>query len=295
MNNKSLLPFISFICSFSLVVSGQSIDAQNLQEQIGKYSSYNHVLKTIKKSDGERMTQLFFMDYDTTTPHTVFSLKRADIASRGVSAPVTLFVHQGGLNIQSYSLQLSADGSKLAVGRNRVWKNQTDFLNEPTIDIVLYHLLPDGNLNTALGENGITYIDIPHAPGVEESVTSVVFNNAGNRLFVSMAKFGIYYINNLTRAKPLVTAIGLTSMALGTSVMEHIHHHGTESILAGTDNNTIYRLINLNTGVPYITLFCTECPVEKRQAPHPGKPAGESYIYSINANWIEENTQNRNE
>mgnify|MGYP000934489198 CR=1 FL=1 len=284
--------YLAAICFMGLSQRGF---ANTEEEAIGQftakarmqYSPYPQALKAPHTNNGQSLAQLFFIYYDTASLHPLYSLKRLDITPAGLATPVTLFTHTDSLHEQTYSLQLSADGSKLALGRNRLKQHQPDFLDQPDKDVVLYHLLPDGTLNTALGIAGVTYINIPNPPATDEAVVGMAFNRAGNRLFVAMANRGVFFINLLHHAAPVVTAINpVTTPLLSFSNLLHVQGHGVEMLLAGTDSQTIYRIENLNS-LPGVRLFCAPCPVDKNRVDAlPGKSGGDSYIYTVNEKWV---------
>lgn len=201
-----------------------------------------------KLLNGVKTRHLFYLDYNYVNLERQFSLRRIDITPNGISNPVTLFTHADQFDMHTYELELSSDGSKLAIGRHRNSTYTSPFLRFPDKDIVLYHLNANGSLNTALGTGGVTYIDIPHTTGYEESVVGIEFNAASNRLFASVANDRIYYITDLNNPTPTANPMNQTQTQPFTfSQMELIYNGGNEYIAVAKNQSEVHVIQNINT------------------------------------------------
>lgn len=203
--------------------------------------------------NGVKTRHLFVLDYEATNGR-YFQLKRFDITPSGINPiPTILYSHPSGFDdLHNFELELSPDGQKLAFGRSRTSTYSDAFTRQPDKDIVLYHLNDNGTLNTSLGTNGLTFIDIPHIPGFQESIVGLEFNAASSRLFASVANDAIWYVSNLTASAPTVNPVSGTQ-DFTFSQMELVYNNGIEYIAVAKNQSNVHVITNLNSPSPTIS------------------------------------------
>lgn len=193
-----------------------------------------------KTIGGVKTRQLFYIEFDNAK----YNIMRIDITYAGISAPVLVYAQADYLDLSTYELELSPDGTKLALGRSRSGALSPD---QPAKDVVLYHLTAAGNLNTAMGASGVTYIDIPHPVGFQEYMVGLEFSANSQRLFASMADDAIWYIENLNTT-PSVTSLGSSTQDYTFSQLEMVHNGGTDYIAVAKNETEVYKIDNINPG-----------------------------------------------
>lgn len=201
-----------------------------------------------KPINGVKTRQVFYSEKSGS----FYYIKKIDVTYAGISNPTTIFQHSDYLEISSYELELSPDGSKLALGRCRA---QTSVLANDVItkDIIIYHLNNDGTLNTSLGVSGVTYVNIPGPTGVLERIIGLEFTPNGNRLFASNAGDKVYYVDGLNTS-PTVTAISGTQ-DFTFSQMELVNNGGTDVIAVAKNEDEVFKIQGLINPLPSVSTF----------------------------------------
>lgn len=240
-----------------------------------------------KLLNGVKTRQLFFIDYDLISNDRKFSLRRVDITYNSISISDPLFTHNDyQFDLHTYELELSPDGSKLALGRHRNSYYTGTFTRYPKKDIVMYHLNSNGTLNTALGSSGVTYIDIPHDTLYQESVVGLEFNAASDRLFASVANDRIYYISDLTSPNPGINPMNeLQTRPFTFSQMELVYNNGIEYISVAKNQSEVHVISGVN--VPTIPTISSSPLFSNANVPE------DRYAYPIDAKGSELNPPRR--
>lgn len=209
-----------------------------------------------KNIGGVKTRQLFYSQWTGT----YYTIKRLDITYNSISAPVTVYAQSDGLNLRSFEFELSPDGSKLALSRSRFDMTGTQ---DPTKDVVIYHLNANGTLNTSLGTGGVTYADIPHSAGYAEYVIGLEFSPNSQRLFASVANEAIWYIENLNTT-PTATSMGSSTQNYTFSQMEAVNNAGADYIAVALDETNVSKISGVNNpSTPSISTFYSSTYVPK--------------------------------
>lgn len=166
------------------------------------------------------------------------------ITSDGILFQEELFqTTQFGL--ASLDMDLSHDGTLLAVGCSREYAN--GFPNQ-SVDVALFHLDANGNLNTSEGNflPGLSTIDIP-GNAFTQSISGIEFTPDNQRLFIGVKNDRIYYVqvSNLNAIQEVFNSENFTHSQMELAYNDKIYL---------TDNQNRLYYIQWSISVPVVII-----------------------------------------
>jgi len=179
-------------------------------------------------------------------------LYKFEITGQGISNSVELYLtNQFGLS--SLEMEISHDNQFLAIGCLKQWG--FDFINKE-IDIVLFHLNNNGNLNPLLGNlsAGVSAINLPSQYNWQ-GVGGIEFTPNNQRLFAAVQGGAIHYINlfNLSN-QSIANSNNFTNSQLELAYNGYIYLANANNKLIYIDWDNPQPVVVIN-GSPYIINF----------------------------------------
>ncbi|MGI8893219.1 MAG: hypothetical protein ACR2GN_07135, partial [Bacteroidia bacterium] len=110
---------------------------------------------------------------------------KCEVDLNGISNPQIIYQSFNN-DFATCEVELSHDETMLAFGNLKKGGSGN------TVDVTLLHLDANGNLNTSLGNNGVTTYDLPGS--ISQAFTGVEFSPDNTKLFVGAPGVGVYWI-----------------------------------------------------------------------------------------------------
>jgi len=186
------------------------------------------VTNFIGDTENRRLYYVFYSDDDGASEIGFFQITPSGITGPNVIATTSFKV------FEACEVEVSSDFSMLAFTRSKL------FTDDPTNDITIVHLNPaTGYVNTSLGTNGYTYIDISPYNSTSDHYIGLEFSPDKSYIYATRQGTGLYQYNIGSNQVSFINGTGV----IGSSQLEYAR----DGFIYGVaSNGQMYTIIPAN-------------------------------------------------
>ena len=213
---------VKYTLSYNTVVPGNSYlssETELLTLEYGINNGRNVVAAAslsgfIPGTQTRRLYLVYYREINATSYIKFFNINYSDANGATIDGPYNVATTTSR-TYEPCEVEVSSDFSKIAFTRP---KYQWDAGGNNTNDLTIVHLNPStGYLNTSLGTNGYTYVDLGPANSLNDHYIGLEFSPDNNIIYVTCQGTGLYQYNIGSNTSFYINGTGI----IGSSQLEY--------------------------------------------------------------------------